>query len=345
MSLTEKSKSDFVPVVFREDRDVGHQGRTALKTGNRGKTFRPVLAVGGCHQDVLGRTSGAYEPATSCPGIVTRRPGGVARNVAVLLGRAGASCRFVSVVGDDAAGRELVDELDAAGIDASAVVVDAAGRTGTYLAIHDGAGELVSAVSDLGLYDGFMLPPAALATDGEPLVFADANLAAGELARLGEAHGERLVLDAITRAKAPRLRPLVQSGALFICNLPSAELLVGGAVSRPAEAAERLRAAGARRAIVTGGSRPLAVLDDGCVTELAPEPAHVVDVTGVGDAQTAGLLLALSAGASLIAAVRIGMAAARAALATAGALRALPEDVVALAIGAGQQEGVRITAD
>jgi sugar/nucleoside kinase (ribokinase family) len=344
MSLTEKSKSDFVPVVFRGDRDIGHQGRTALKTGNRGKSFRPVLAVGGCHQDVLGRTSGAYEPATSCPGIVTRRPGGVARNVAVLLGRAGASCRFVSVVGDDAAGRELVAELDAAGIDASAVVVDATGRTGTYLAIHDGAGELVSAVSDLGLYDGFMLPPAALATDGE-LVFADANLAAGELARLGEAHGERLVLDAISRAKAPRMRPLVQSGALFICNLPSAELLVGGAVSRPAEAAEQLRAAGARRAVVTGGARPLAVLDDGRVTELAPEPAHVVDVTGVGDAQTAGLLLALSAGASLIAAVRIGMAAARAALATAGALRALPEDVVALAIGAGLEEGVRNTAD
>lgn len=345
MSLTEKSKSDFVPDVFREDRDDGYQGRNALNTGNRGVGFRSVLVVGGCHQDVLGRTSGAYEPATSCPGIVTRRPGGVARNVAVLLGRAGVPCRFVSVVGDDAAGRELVAELDAAGIDASAVVVDAAGRTGTYLAIHDGAGELVSAVSDLGLYDGFALPAAALATDDNPLVFADANLAAGELARLSEAHGERLVLDAISRAKAPRLRPLIQSGALFICNLPSAELLVGSVVSRPAEAAERLRATGVRRAVVTGGARPLAVLEDGRVTELAPQPAEVVDVTGVGDAQTAGLLLALSAGAPLIAAVQVGMAAARAALATAGALRALPEGVVALAVPAGQGTDVRVAVD
>ena len=58
--------------------------------------------IGGCHQDVLGRAGVVYEPATSCPGIVSRRPGGVARNVAVLLGRAGAPCRFVSVVGDDA---------------------------------------------------------------------------------------------------------------------------------------------------------------------------------------------------------------------------------------------------
>ena len=265
---------------------------------------------------------------------MTRRPGGVARNVAVLLGRAGVPCRFISVVGDDAAGHELMAELGAAGIDTSAMVLDAAGRTGTYLAIHDEAGELVSAISDLGLYDGFVLPQAALAASGDPLVFADANLAVGELGRLAAAHGDRLVVDAISRAKAPRLRPLVDSGAMFICNLPSAELLVGHSVNRPVEAAERLATAGARRAVVTGGSKPLAILENGRITELAPQPTEVVDVTGVGDAQTAGLLLALSAGVSLVAAIGVGMAAARAALATAGALRELPAGVVAMAIEA-----------
>ncbi len=292
------------------------------------------MVVGGCHQDVLGRAGLIYEPATSCPGIVTRRPGGVARNIAVLLGRAGAPCRFISVVGDDSAGRELIAELDAAGLDTRAMLIDAAGRTGTYLAIHDETGELVSAISDLGLYDSFVLPAAALDADDTALVFADANLAAGELLRLAEAHGDRLVVDAISRAKAPRLKALVTSGALFICNLPSAELLVGHPVSRPIEAAERLAAAGARRAVITGGSKPLAILDEGRITEITPRPTDVVDVTGVGDAQTAGILLALSTGAPLLAAVEVGMAAARAALATAGALRELPEGVVASATSA-----------
>ncbi|WP_165790711.1 PfkB family carbohydrate kinase [Pleomorphomonas carboxyditropha] len=292
--------------------------------------------VGGCHQDVLGRAGVAYEPATSCPGMVTRRSGGVARNVAVLLGRAGAPCRFVSVVGDDAAGRDLMAELVAADIDTTAMLVDGGGRTGTYLAIHDEAGELVSAISDLGLYDGFVLPAAALGGDKDRLVFADANLAPGELRRLADAHGDRLVLDAISRAKAPRLKPLVASGALFICNLPSAELLVGHPVGRPAEAAEQLATAGARRAVVTGGSKPLAILDEGRITELTPRPTEVIDVTGVGDAQTAGLLLALSAGAPLILAVGVGMLAARAALATAGALGELPAGVVAAALAAGE---------
>jgi sugar/nucleoside kinase (ribokinase family) len=290
-------------------------------------SLRPVLVVGGCHQDVLGRTSGRYEPATSCPGVVHRRPGGVARNVAVLVGRSGTPCRFVSIVGDDSAGRELVSELGTAGIDTSAIAVEANGRTGTYLAIHDEAGELVSAVSDLGLYDEFRLPDAALS--GDDIVFADANLRADQLARLAEAHGERLILDAISRAKAPRLRPLISSGALFICNLPSAELLVESPVSHPIEAAERLRQAGARRAVITGGSKPLAILDAGEIIEITPRPTEVVDVTGVGDAQTAGIIVALAAGQSLVEAVEVGMAAARAALATAGALSALPETVLA----------------
>lgn len=293
--------------------------------------------VGGCHRDVLGRSGNTYEPATSCPGIVTYRPGGVARNVAVLLGRAGAPCHFVSVVGDDTPGRELQAELASAGIDVSAMVVDAKGRTGTYLAIHDEAGELISAISDLGIYDRFVLPAAALDTGNNPLVFADANLPASELGRLAEAHGDRLVLDAISRAKAPRLKPLVGSGALFICNLPSAELLVGHPVDRPIEAAERLAKAGARRAVITGGSKPLAILENGRISELMPRPAVVVDVTGVGDAQTAGLLLALSARAPLVAAVEVGMAAARAALATAGALGELPIDVVIAAMAAGER--------
>lgn len=291
--------------------------------------------VGGCHQDILGRASFIYEPATSCPGIVTRRPGGVARNIVVLLGRSGAPCRFVSMVGADAAGRELIAELSSAGIDTTAMVIDPEGRTGTYLAIHDEAGELVSAISDLGLYDRFVLPPTVLEDGNASLVFADANLAPGELARLAEAHGDRLVFDAISRAKAPRIKPLVTSGALFICNLPSAELLVGHPVNRPIDAAERLATAGARRAVITGGSKPLAILDEGRIIELTPRPAEVVDVTGVGDAQTAGLLLALSAGAPLVAAVEVGMQAARAALATAGALRELPASTIAAALSAG----------
>jgi sugar/nucleoside kinase (ribokinase family) len=283
--------------------------------------------------DVLGRPRDAFEPATSCPGFVVHRPGGVARNVACLIGRAGATVEFASVVGDDASGRALVAGLGEAGVGVASVTALAGRRTGTYLAIHDEAGELLAAVSDLWIYDEFVLPPAVFDAPDDAIVFADANIPESALTALAGRFGERLTVDAISRAKAPKLRPLVGLGATLICNLPSVARLVGFEAETPRLAAEALGDMGARRAIVTGGARPIAVLDGGRIEELRPEPVEVVDVTGVGDAQAAGLMLARSSGRSLVEATRVGMLAARAALGNAGALSSLPESVLAALAG------------
>lgn len=297
-----------------------------------------ALVVGGCHVDILGRSSGHYEPATSCPGIVVRRAGGVGRNVAILLGRAGLAVRFASLVGDDSDGRDLVAELVAAGIDVRNVAMRADRRTGRYLAIHDESGELVSAVSDLGIYDDFRVPAEVLAPTGEDvprIAFADANLPPAALADLARAHGSRLVVDAISRAKARKLSPLLAAGITVVANLTSARILVGREAATPTEAARALDGMGAARAIITGGPAPVAILEAGEIILIPPSPIDVVDVTGTGDAQIAGMLLARAAGADLVRSTEIGMIAARAALSTHGALTALPGEVLVAAWAAG----------
>lgn len=279
--------------------------------------------------DVLGRPRDAFEPATSCPGEVWYRPGGVARNVASLIGRSGVGVAFASVVGDDGAGRDLIAGLGACGVNTDRVAVLAGHRTGTYLAIHDDAGELVAAVSDLWIYDDFVLPAAVLEAGDDAIVFADANIPVTALMALADRYGARLTVDAISRAKAPKLAPLLNKGVTVVCNLPSVARLVGFEAETPKAAVEALRPLGARAAVVTGGPRPIAVLDGERFMELTPQPVEVADVTGVGDAQIAGLLLARAAGFDLVAATRVGMIAARAALGTHGALDALPEAVLA----------------
>lgn len=291
----------------------------------------PLVFVGGCHRDVVARTLDAFEPGTSCPGVIAERPGGVARNVAVLVAGAGLPVGFVGRVGADPAGRALAEALSAAGVEPVELRVDADARTGTYVAVHGADGELVAGVSDLSIYD--RVTPAEL--DASPAlaaaaaVFADANLPVAALARLATRFGPRLAVDAISRAKAPRLRGVLGTGALVFVNLPSAEALVGRPLADPAAAAAALAGLRARRAVVTGGARPVAVLDGGVVT-LRPVPAcPVVDVTGAGDALSAGTLAALARGRPLADAVDVGIAAARAALAGAGALARLADDVVA----------------
>ncbi len=290
-----------------------------------------VLLVGGCHRDVVARTIGRFEPGTSCPGRVAERPGGVARNVAVLLASAGIGTALASRVGDDPAGRSLVAALAAAGVAAAAVTVDPDAATGAYVAVHDEAGELVAAVSDMAIYD--RIGPEALEALAGPLaaarlVFADANLPAATLDALAGRCGARLAVDAISRAKAPRVAAALSAGALGFLNLASASALAGEAFRGASEAAAALARRGARRLVVTGGAGPLAVLEDGRIEAIEVPPVEVADVTGAGDALTAGTLAALARGRPLAEATRTGILAAGAALSSTGALDRLPPAVL-----------------
>jgi pseudouridine kinase len=328
--LTEKEKSDFVLGTFRENQKMPIPSSKPPKAENRLPSGPEILIIGGCHMDVLGRSSGRFEVGTSCPGVVHRKPGGVARNVATLLARAGAVVRFSTIVGDDDTGRHLVEGLVQSGIETSVISTKPDSRTGSYLAIHDERGELVAAVSDLTIYDDYALP-VDLANSSPRLVFADANIPARCLEALADRFGKRLCVDAISRAKAPKLRGLIGREALIVTNLPSAGSFLEAAFSSAADAGLALAAAGVRRAVISAGSQPLALLEDGVVTAHQPTPVDVVDVTGTGDAQIAGLLLARLAGRPLSASVSAGMQAARAALGCAGALERLPDQVLAAA--------------
>ncbi len=293
-----------------------------------------VALVGGCHMDVLARSAGRFEPGTSCPGRASGQPGGVARNVAVLLASAGLGTALVGLIGDDDAGRTVRGALEAAGVEAVLQVVPDA-RTGTYVAVHDETGELVAAVSDLGLYDA-VTPDVVFRSDHVSrarLVFADANLPAGTLRSLADRVGARLVVDAISRAKAPRLSGLVGSAALLFANLPSANALLGATFEDPSAAAAALGARGATRVVITGGALPVAVLEGDRVVSVPVPRVTVADVTGAGDALAAGTVAALARGWSLVDAVRVGVAAAAAAVATTGALAALPTAVTEAVAG------------
>jgi sugar/nucleoside kinase (ribokinase family) len=290
-----------------------------------------IVLVGGCHRDVVARTSSAFEPGTSCPGTVRDTFGGVARNVAVLVASAGLDAVLASRVGDDAAGRAALATLAAAGVDATFVALDPEAATGTYVALHDQHGELVAAVSDMSVYDRITpdtLVPSLDAIRHARFVFADANLPTASLTALAAAAGPRLAVDAISRAKAVRVLPAHGAGALGFLNLASAGALLAREPADPGEAARALARTGVHRAVVTGGPQAVAVLDDGAVSLIPVPPATVADVTGAGDALIAGALAALAQGAPLVEAVDCGILAARAALATVGALDRLPPAVL-----------------
>jgi sugar/nucleoside kinase (ribokinase family) len=234
------------------------------------------LAVGDLMVDVL--VSGSGHDAR-----MVLTPGGSAFNAACTAAALGADATVVGRVGDDAAGRLLLAEAAARGVN-SEIAVDPEAATGTFLDVD---GEIRA---DRGANARFR--PEHL-----PAVAADAVLVSGYLpdetvtAALEEAEASWLALE------VGRLRVLPPRANVVLANEDSARRLTG---QDPDDAAREL-ASGRRLACVTLGGRGAVAATDGHVRHVsAPDSGRAgADVAGAGDAFAAGLLVALAGGASI----------------------------------------------
>ena len=289
---------------------------------------RSVIAIGAIHYDTIAHAREAIRPETSTPARFTAKPGGVATNLARSLARLDVPVHLVGAVGEDGAARELSRQLTAEGLHL-AVIPRAGYATGQYLALHNPSGELAAAcVDDRVLSEA----PADLfdeIVDGlvnelpaETLWFVDANLPEDLLTRLaGRIKPAQLYANAVSDAKAVRLRPLLSELNCLMLNRGEAAALTGLTRDTPADAlAEALRNSGLRRFVLTSGRDDVLVQDKDHLTSLRPKTAAVVDVTGAGDALMAGTLAAIARGKDLTSAVPFGLAAAAMTLASTGAL-------------------------
>lgn len=270
-----------------------------------------VLCLGAAHWDCIGRAWRPVGPGADEPGLVLRRPGGVALNIALALARRNVAVALRAAIGSDAEGTALIAEAGVAGIDC-ARVLRLPGPTDRYLAIEEPDGTLVAAVADCG---GLETSALALVADldwigPDGCILADGNLPLPALEKLAEGSAP-LILVPASPAKAAALAPLVPTGrfALYV-NRPEAEALAGQAFPDAVTAARALVAAGAPQAVVTDGAAAACHAGpDGALTAMPP-PRPAASLTGAGDALVAAHLAARLAGADPETALAAGLAAA-----------------------------------
>jgi pseudouridine kinase len=276
-----------------------------------------IVCVGGANMDIRAKASGVLQRHASNPGDVSLRPGGVARNVAEGLARLGIGVALATAVGEDGFGRQLRGGLESLGIDATMVESIKGAATGCYCAVLDGGGEMSVAINAMDIMDA--VTPEFLARHASRIaaaryVFADCNPPARTLAWLAQANGA-LIVDPVSPAKAARLREL-SGGKVFalIANRYQAEALTGGPIASLAEAMEAasgLHAMGFLNVLLSlGRDGAIVATGVGSPTHLPTMARMVRDVTGAGDAASAGLIFGLSRGASFVEAARLGQMAA-----------------------------------
>ena len=272
-----------------------------------------VVCAGNAALDRTFAVIGTVHLATSNPSHVRASFGGVARNVAENLARLGVDVLLATQVGDDAAGRSLVDDCIAAGIDASGVAVSAGTPTAEYIAVIDARSELVIGASETVSIDALTVATlaSAFADDGRTAwTFADCNLPAPVLAALlahRRAAAHRLAIDAVSIAKVQRLPRDIHGIDVLFLNADEARVVLGAGDDVTLEAmASALRERGAAAVVLTNGARGAHVADASGAAMVAAPSTVAVDVTGAGDALIAGTLYGLLEGEPLAAAVRTG---------------------------------------
>jgi len=270
-----------------------------------------VVVIGGANVDIKGRTSGPCVSGTSNPGNVTVSVGGVGRNIADNLARLGVEVSLITALGDDANGQFLRHACAAAGIDL-ALTVTMADTTGTYLAILDETGEMVSAVSDMrgiGLLEPAHLETAAEALAASDMLVADCNIPVSCLVWLCAFSVRQrvpLLIDPVSVSKAMKLLQFERAEPVFAItpNGQQLDALADGNIAR-------LHALGFSNIVVHRGSQGALASVGTRAVQLEPvAAAEIADVTGAGDAAVAGLVCGFLEGLPLADAARLGQCAA-----------------------------------
>lgn len=275
-----------------------------------------VVCLGGAVLDRKFRASQPLVRGTSNPATGFHSYGGVARNVLENLALLGHATSFLSVVGDDQTGRNLLGHLRERGVDVSQVAQSSQRSTAEYCAILSPSGDLDLGIADMEIFEELTpdrLDRAGAHLTSAALLFSDCNPPMETIYTLIErSRGARymLAIDPTSVHKARRLPQDLTGVGLLFMNVDEANGYLSGSFPATrdgaAQAALALRTRGAESVVVSAGTEGLCVADSHGVSHVPALPSHPVEVTGAGDAMIAGTLHAVLSGAPLADAARTG---------------------------------------
>lgn len=258
----------------------------------------PVAVIGSVNMDIGGHPFGRYLPKDSNPGRIRLSLGGVGANIARNARALGLEVEFVTAIGGDSFAELVERELLREGLGLAAALHAPEESTSTYLYVTDERGDMVSAISDMRISlrqtpDFFRDRLDFL--NATRAVMLDANLSQDSLCFLAKNLRVPIFADAVSVAKAVRLRPVLRYLHTLRPNRLEAEALTGILISNPdaaLRAARTLVETGLNRVLITLGADGVCYADSHTAFCIPAFPTHLKNATGAGDAFSATVLWA-----------------------------------------------------
>jgi ribokinase len=297
-----------------------------------------ICVVGSCNLDLTFHVARLPRPGeTVAASALHQGFGGKGANQAVAAARLGARVTMIGRVGNDAFGRQYLENFQAHGVDTTFVRADASRPTGTASILVSEAGDnciVVAAGANAGLTPDDVRG-AADAIRGASVVLCQLETpveSALEAFRIARSAGVRTILNPAPAAPLPD--ELLRLCDLCVPNETELELLTGRSLAdrEAVEAAARvLRDRGPRAVVVTLAAAGALLVAD-TVEQVPGLRVDAVDPTGAGDVFVAALAVFLAEGASLHEAAQQANAAAAISVTRPGTQGAAPTRAEATAL-------------
>ena len=243
-----------------------------------------VCVIGGANVDITATSAQAFRVGDSNPGQVHVSWGGVGRNIAHNLVLLGDEVDLLTIFGGGIFGPVIEKACREIGIGTDHCDIADEHTHSFFVSVNNADGELVGGIADMDAVEGMDTAWIAARLDvinAADAVVADSNLMPGTLAFLIDHCEKPLYLDAVSVAKAGRIRE-----AMALSNRKSVFALKSNALEYESLAGIE----GVTRFYESAGAEGLRVHADGQFYEYPAMPCIVRSVTGGGDALLAGIV-------------------------------------------------------
>ncbi|MBE6019145.1 MAG: MarR family transcriptional regulator [Clostridiales bacterium] len=257
---------------------------------------RYAVVIGAANIDIGGTPFKPLIQGDSNPGVIKMSYGGVARNIAHNLAALGVEVRFVTAVGDDTLGKEMMKKCEDIGMDTSLSVVVPDASSSVYLFINDEKGEMDLALSHVDIVKNITPEYITSISDvinSSEVVVADCNLSQETLIKLKEICKVPLYMDTVSVSHADKIKGHLEGIDTLKPNLLEAEFLSDMKIENTFDCLEAARALidqGVRRVFISMGPYGMIAADKDHAIIADRYPVTVKCTTGAGDSAMAAIV-------------------------------------------------------
>ena len=257
--------------------------------------MKKVVVIGGTNYDVLAYSHNKLKMYDSNPGSFTTSFGGVGRNIAHNLANLKTPLVFISVIGNDDIGADIILKGTKSGIEFNVV---RSNKTSTYIAVHDHDKDMFVAISktdEMALLTKQEIKKRYHIIKNSSLLVLDTNIEQDTLKYLFAEFDNKICIDVISTQKAKKIIPFYEKIYLLKMNKLEAEFLSGiscDSFDGIQKAGEYFHNKGVKNIFITLGSKGAYYYHNNKHQFQKSVKIETINTTGAGDAFFSGVIYA-----------------------------------------------------